>query len=1288
MKNNVLKRLGIVLLGAICMLCFAFATLPFFSASAQETMPTGKVELYQLAPGESLYEGYVVKTGDGKLIVIDGGAATKSSPAYIDAALTAISGTENYVVDYWFLSHAHSDHIHELGKILNSETINFTVNNFVFDFPEFVQTTENGAWYTSYSSSCVLSSSDAGGDIIALKSLMSGFNNYAAKKGIAYEGDSYYDVVNGSVVNEEALKNGPIIIESGDVKFEVLQTWSTSDTQVNSHSLIVRMWVDGQSVLFLNDATVESGNRLLRTYDEEFLKSDIVQMAHHGQNGTARNVYDAVQAKVRLWPCHSGIWKNEGGGYQTDEVREWVGLPASAKDFVKSPYDLISGLCDAPTDVTSVPAWTAVLNGMKMELPYIYAYENTFTMKEGASIRLTSGSTGIRFSAELVSYNPNYEYGFAIAPRSWFESLGVTENYVSEIIKQKGEDKIIKLVSRVHQVDKHFEINGSIANILDKNINLDFVGIAYAYDGTNYVDAHFESLDNITRNVAQVATSAYNDELYNDYGYSTDQLDVIKGFINKSVKGEEYYLGFENETVTMTVFEEKTLALNTNLTIGRAKWTSSDQSVVTVKDGKISARGVGQATVTVESVGLSDTCTVTVVGESDAIMSFSSKLTEDSVTRSGVANRSSSYVETEWLESYQGATGVLKVTSYAQLWNPSVADIQINLPVKISSGATLKIWIEECDASNVYFYKPNCEPTNNDLKIITMSGLVEEQKNTWNYYYVNYSSVTDGKNMMNLLIQGGKSGVKHVFYIDEIVEGDTAKNHILDKYQGLMNSLSEKIPADSLYLADFSSDDYEQLVINDTYGRVAESITAERLESYLGNENVMKVTTENNSGSFGDFTLVLPKAMGDTGYTIRFMLAETTSTEALRILNPRTEVGKIKEYKFSVIVGSWVEVFVPYTGEFKNEVTFQIWGNADGVNVFYIDYVADGDVVEEMKNERNKEIIERLPENYLADFSSYSYSEFVVKSTAGSTYAAESVTAEYVAEYKGNKDLIKVTTLNANSGSKFGDFTINLPKAITKGGYTIRFMLESTTSSGPIRIMKPHTSTKIKEYNPASSYAGQWINVYVPYTGEHASEVTFEIYGNADGVNVFYIDAVLDGDQVDALNSSIFGTVADGYLADFSSELYEGMAGINTYGDKTVAKTVTSQCLDKFEDNNGVTYTNLLKVTTESSSSNSFFGDFTLHLPKRMTKGGFTIRFMLESTNAASNLRINNPHTYISYITEYKINDIIGKWQTIYIPYTGDYTNEVTFQLYGTANSRSVFYIDGVWDGDQRANLG
>ena len=62
----------------------------------------------------------------------------------------------------------------------------------------------------------------------------------------------------------------------------------------------------------------------------ELLKSDGVQMAHHGQNGASKEVYNAISPEICFFSTPKWLYNNDnGGGYNSGRwksitVREWI----------------------------------------------------------------------------------------------------------------------------------------------------------------------------------------------------------------------------------------------------------------------------------------------------------------------------------------------------------------------------------------------------------------------------------------------------------------------------------------------------------------------------------------------------------------------------------------------------------------------------------------------------------------------------------------------------------------------------------------------------------------------------------------------------------------------------------------------------------------------------------------------------------------------------------------------------------------------------------------------------
>jgi hypothetical protein len=78
---------------------------------------------------------------------------------------------------------------------------------------------------------------------------------------------------------------------------------------------------------------------------DSLLQADYVQMAHHGQGGVEKEVYEVVRPTYCLWPTPSWLWDNMGpGGYDTGAfrtviVRGWI----SSLRCVKKHYRMTEG---------------------------------------------------------------------------------------------------------------------------------------------------------------------------------------------------------------------------------------------------------------------------------------------------------------------------------------------------------------------------------------------------------------------------------------------------------------------------------------------------------------------------------------------------------------------------------------------------------------------------------------------------------------------------------------------------------------------------------------------------------------------------------------------------------------------------------------------------------------------------------------------------------------------------------------------------------------------------------
>ncbi len=261
------------------------------------------VNLYQLAgvsPAPWYYPNsvnqqmsYVIVTENGKLIVIDGGY--QNDAEYLFSFLKE-QGGEKPTVSAWFLTHIHEDHTDAFYSLIKNHSDEITVEKVYADFPK----REEVAQYESGSSAFTLDR----------------FN-----EALALIGDVHIIPKLGDAIKID------------NVNFEIIFAPCNrymEQKNLNNSSFVLKMEACGQSVLFLADLAEPAGGDFIKEVAPDKIKADFVQMAHHGQYGVSRDVYEKIEAKCCLWPTPEWLWDNDAGkgynthGFQTIIVRNWM----------------------------------------------------------------------------------------------------------------------------------------------------------------------------------------------------------------------------------------------------------------------------------------------------------------------------------------------------------------------------------------------------------------------------------------------------------------------------------------------------------------------------------------------------------------------------------------------------------------------------------------------------------------------------------------------------------------------------------------------------------------------------------------------------------------------------------------------------------------------------------------------------------------------------------------------------------------------------------------------------
>lgn len=222
---------------------------------------------------------YVIRTNNNKIIVIDGGV--KEEENYLRGFLGALGN----VVDCWFVTHPHGDHIGALTKILED--------------PKGITIREI----------CQSTFSD---------------NLLESEPGSKKDAVKYYETVKKSGIKSTELTPG-MVFTFGNTTFKILGIKNeelASTNPYNNSSVVMRVSDPVKSILFLADTGKEAGDKLLNGPFKDELDCDYIQMAHHGQQGVSMDFYRTVKFRACLWPTPTWVYNNDGGkGFNTAHLK-------------------------------------------------------------------------------------------------------------------------------------------------------------------------------------------------------------------------------------------------------------------------------------------------------------------------------------------------------------------------------------------------------------------------------------------------------------------------------------------------------------------------------------------------------------------------------------------------------------------------------------------------------------------------------------------------------------------------------------------------------------------------------------------------------------------------------------------------------------------------------------------------------------------------------------------------------------------------------------------------------
>ena len=253
---------------------------------------------------------YVIDTPEGGVIMIDGGTYTPEDSANMREMLHARGG----VVDWWFITHPHSDHLGAMLYLMEHDQFDIEVKNICFNFPSL-------EW-------------------LAFKEEFG--MNWRFLEQLKKRGMHVVTAAAGDVY------------QSGSVSVEMIGVpgnyWEYAKS-LNAISIIFTVHFPSRDVLFMGDFDVNGEADFLARYGAAPLRCDVLQMPHHGQNGISRDFYALIAPKICLYTAPKWLWENNKyrcndpatvgtGPFTTLETRRWM-----EELGAKASYTLADGDC-------------------------------------------------------------------------------------------------------------------------------------------------------------------------------------------------------------------------------------------------------------------------------------------------------------------------------------------------------------------------------------------------------------------------------------------------------------------------------------------------------------------------------------------------------------------------------------------------------------------------------------------------------------------------------------------------------------------------------------------------------------------------------------------------------------------------------------------------------------------------------------------------------------------------------------------------------------------------------
>lgn len=244
---------------------------------------------------------FLMRLSDGRFIVMDGGSDLEENWKGIYDQLCAQNVLDGKpVIAAWILSHGHSDHFGGFAGFSERYSSKVTLENVVVNLPSY--------------------------DVYSQNTEEAGTTEYMQKTI-----QSFKDAMKKYPKTQIIVPHAGWQMYFGDALIDILYTQEDLSPNVmkvtNSSCLLYTVTIAGQKITILNDGHDDSCYILYRMYGNT-LKTDIVQIAHHGLNGGNSNMYEKMAADITLWThpvsiiVERALWDYPRNNFDFSSARE------------------------------------------------------------------------------------------------------------------------------------------------------------------------------------------------------------------------------------------------------------------------------------------------------------------------------------------------------------------------------------------------------------------------------------------------------------------------------------------------------------------------------------------------------------------------------------------------------------------------------------------------------------------------------------------------------------------------------------------------------------------------------------------------------------------------------------------------------------------------------------------------------------------------------------------------------------------------------------------------------